>query len=63
MLIFVALFTTLLVTVTTVSHTAMTDEVERLNFRHSASSIIGQAFRYSPEKAFYIFNQQIYFII
>ena len=24
---------------------------------------IGQAFRYSPEKAFYVFNQQIYFII
>ena len=23
---------------------------------------IGQAFRYSPENAFYIFNQQIYFI-
>jgi len=23
---------------------------------------IGQAFRYSPEKDFYIFNQQIYFI-
>jgi len=24
---------------------------------------IGQAFRYSPENDFYIFNQQIYFII
>ena len=24
---------------------------------------IGQAFRYSPENAFFIFNQQIYFII
>ena len=24
---------------------------------------IGQAFRYSPENAFYIFNQQIFFII
>ena len=24
---------------------------------------IGQAFRYSPENAFYILNQQIYFII
>ena len=34
-----------------------------LTFRHRASSILGQAFRYSPEKAFYIFNQQIYFII
>jgi len=31
--------------------------------RHRASCILGQAFRYSPEKAFYIFNQQIYFII
>ena len=35
----------------------------QLTFRHRASSIQGQAFRYSPEKAFYIFNQQIYFII
>ena len=34
-----------------------------LTFRHRASCILGQAFRYSPEKAFYIFNQQIYFII
>ena len=34
-----------------------------LNFRHRASCIQGQAFRYSPENAFYIFNQQIYFII
>ena len=34
-----------------------------LTFRHRASSILGQAFRYSPESAFYIFNQQIYFII
>ena len=34
-----------------------------LTFRHCASCILGQAFRYSPEKAFYIFNQQIYFII
>ena len=33
-----------------------------LTFRHRAS-ILGQAFRYSPENAFYIFNQQIYFII
>ena len=32
-------------------------------FRHRASCILGQAFRYSPENAFYIFNQQIYFII
>ena len=35
----------------------------RLTFRHRASCILGQAFHYSPENAFYIFNQQIYFII
>ena len=34
-----------------------------LTFRHRASCIKGQAFHYSPENAFYIFNQQIYFII
>ena len=34
-----------------------------LTFRHRASCILGQAFRYSPENAFYICNQQIYFII
>ena len=34
-----------------------------LNFRHRASCILGQAFRYSPENAFYVFNQQMYFII
>jgi len=36
-----------------------------LTFRHRASCIhvLGQAFHYSPEKAFYIFNQQIYFFI
>ena len=34
-----------------------------LTFRHRASCFIGQAFRYSPENAFYIFNEQIYFII
>ena len=34
-----------------------------LNFKHRASGIKGQTFRYSPENAFYIFNQQIYFII
>ena len=34
-----------------------------LTFRHPASYIAGQAFRYSPEDAIYIFNQQIYFII
>ena len=33
-----------------------------LTFRHRASCILGQEFHYSPENAFYIFNQQIYFI-
>ena len=28
-----------------------------LTFRHRASYILGQAFRYSPENVFYIFNQ------
>ena len=35
----------------------------KLTFRHRASCTLGQAFHYSPENAFYIFNQQIYFII
>ena len=34
-----------------------------LTFRHRASCILGRAFHYSPENAFYIFNQQICFII
>ena len=34
-----------------------------LTLRHRASCILGQAFHYSPENAFYIFHQQIYFII
>jgi len=34
-----------------------------LTFRHRASSILGQAFRYSPQNAYYIFNEQIFFII
>ena len=34
-----------------------------LTFRHRASCIQEQALHYSPENAFYIFNQQIYFII
>ena len=37
--------------------------IRRLTFRHGAFSILGQAFRYSPENALYIFNQQIHFII
>jgi len=34
-----------------------------LTFRQRASCILGQAFHYSPENAFYIFNKKIYFII
>ena len=34
-----------------------------LTFRHHASCILGQAFHYSRKNAFYILNQQIYFII
>ena len=37
--------------------------INPLTLRHRASSIQGQAFHYSPENVFYIFNQQIYFII
>ena len=37
--------------------------LQMLTFRHRASCILGQAFHYSPENAFYILNQQIYFII
>ena len=37
--------------------------MRRLTFRHRVSCIMGQAFRYSPENASYIFNQQIYFIM
>ena len=44
-------------------YVVMCDLATSLTFRHRASSILGQAFRYSPENAFYIFNQQIYFII
>jgi len=33
--------------------------VIELTFRHRASCTLGQAFHYSPENAFYLFNQQI----
>jgi len=33
------------------------------NLQATCVLYIGQVFRYSPENAFYIFNQQIYFII
>jgi len=35
----------------------------RLTFRHRASSILGQAFRYSPENAFYVFNLILFLIL
>jgi len=34
-----------------------------LNLQAPRFLYIGQAFLYSPENAFYIFNQQIYFIM
>ena len=37
-------------------------DINVLTFRQRASCILGQAFNCSPENAFYIFNQQIYFI-
>ena len=43
--------------------TYTTSVATALTFRHRASCILGQAFHYSPENAFYIFNQQIYFNI
>ena len=36
---------------------------ELINLQAPRFLYIGQAFRYSPENAFYIFNQQIYFIV
>ena len=35
----------------------------RFNLQAPCVLYVGQAFRYSPQNAFYIFNQQIYFII
>ena len=37
--------------------------ISHLNLEVPRFLYIGQAFRYSPENAFYIFNQQIYFLI
>ena len=37
--------------------------LKRLNLQAPRVLYIGQTFRYSPENAFYIFNQQTYFII
>ena len=38
-------------------------QIYTLIVRNRASCVLGQAFHYSPVNAFYIFNQQIYFII
>ena len=38
-------------------------EALTINLQAPCVLFIGQAFRYSPENAFYLFNQQIYFII
>ena len=46
-----------------VFYVLLTVTLDILTFMHRASCILGQAFRYSPENAFYVFNQQIYFII
>ena len=40
-----------------------TTEESNINLLASCILYIGQAYLYSPENAFYIFNQQIYFII
>jgi len=37
--------------------------IKRFNIYKPCVLYIGQAFRYSPQNAFYIFNQQIYLII
>ena len=52
-----------LILVSTVLYPVSWIRIALLTFRHRASCILGQAFHYSPENAFYIFNQQIYFII
>ena len=49
--------------VVTISSSNSIASIPDLTFRHRASCILGQAFHCSPENAFYIFNQQIYFII
>ena len=47
---------------TPILYTPVADYISSLTFRHRASCILGQAFHYSPENAFYVFNQHIYFI-
>ena len=47
-------------------HRKITNAIESvigLTFRLPCVLYIGQAFRYPPENTFYVFNQQIYFII
>ena len=39
------------------------DKWNQFNLQAPCVPCMGQAFRYSPENAFYVFNQQIYFII
>ena len=51
------------VTNTDISNTDRTEQNALFNLSAPRVLYIGQAFRYSPENAFYIFNQQIYFII
>ena len=56
-----------------ITHSQRANSKRVQNFKRSRSNFInlqapcvlhiGQAFRYSPENAFYIFNQQIYLII
>ena len=44
-------------------YTAVQDSPGTFNLQAPCILSIGQAFRYSPQNSFYIFNQQIYFII
>ena len=44
---------------TAIANTPAADTKVNLTFRHSAPCILGQAFHYSTENAFCIFNQQI----
>jgi len=41
----------------------MSTTLDYINLKAPCVLYIGQEFLYSPEDAFYIFNQQIYFII
>jgi hypothetical protein len=50
------------VTIKIHKHNNKNTQLTELTFRHRASCILGQAFHYCPDNAFYIFNQQMYFI-